>query len=59
MSLRDLGYNELIQVWNNWLMAAQCSNDLDADEYSHSAFLAPALWPKFGIGAVTRRKLKA
>ncbi len=48
-SLREMSHVELIRAWNDWLAAAQSTNAFDAEEYSHSAFLAPYLWKTYGI----------
>lgn len=38
LDLKNLDDEELIAVWNNWLLTAQATNDLDKHRYSHSAF---------------------
>lgn len=38
LDLKNLSWDELIAVWNNWLRVAQSTNDADANEYSHGVF---------------------
>ena len=39
LALRDLTWDELIAWWNEWLLMAQATNDLDARSYSHGVFV--------------------
>jgi hypothetical protein len=39
LDLANLSWDELIAVWNAWLLQAQATNDEDADEYSHGVFV--------------------
>jgi len=39
LDLESLTWDELILVWNAWLLQAQATNDEDADEYSHGVFM--------------------
>ena len=38
LDLKNLTFEELIAVWNQWLIMAQSTNDYDKDRYSHSCF---------------------
>jgi hypothetical protein len=38
LDLRNLSEEELYAWWNEWLHAAQATNDLDAHLYSHGVF---------------------
>lgn len=38
LDLKSLDALELGRVWNAWLLAAQATNDLDADLYEHGVF---------------------
>ena len=39
LDLRNLSWEELIAVWNQWLLQAQATNDLDKHTYSHGVFV--------------------
>ena len=41
LDLKNLSIEELYSYWDFWLLQAQVTNDLDANTYSHSAFLGP------------------
>jgi hypothetical protein len=47
LDLKNLSWDELIQLWNDWLEQAQSTNDSDVDHYSHSAFMSPDEYEKF------------
>ena len=38
LDLRNLSEEELYAWWNEWLLAAQATNDLDQHLYSHGVF---------------------
>jgi hypothetical protein len=38
LDLRNLSHEELIAVWNAWLLQAQATNDVDEHLYSHGVF---------------------
>lgn len=38
LDLKNLTFDELIKVWNYWLIMAQATNEFDKDYYSHSCF---------------------
>ena len=38
LDLKSLSWEELQVVWTEWLRAAQVSNHLDEDTYSHGVF---------------------
>lgn len=38
LDLKSLSEEELIAYWNAWLLAAQATNDLDKNHYSHGVF---------------------
>jgi hypothetical protein len=38
LDLRNLSFDELLVVWQQWLEQAQATNDLDARTYSHGVF---------------------
>ncbi len=38
LDLKLLSPEELDRVWTEWLIQAQVTNDLDANEYSHGVF---------------------
>ena len=38
LDLRELDERELLAHWHAWLVAAQATNDLDRDLYSHGVF---------------------
>jgi hypothetical protein len=38
LDLRNLSFEELLVVWQQWLEQAQATNDLDARTYSHGVF---------------------
>ena len=47
LDLRNLSWEELLAWWDEMLLAAQATNDLDEQEYSHGVFALPrAPWPK-------------
>ena len=39
LDLKNLTWDELVAYWNQWLLQAQATNDLDRDEYSHGVFV--------------------
>lgn len=39
LDLRNLSLEELIALWNAWLLQAQATNEQDADTYSHGVFV--------------------
>jgi hypothetical protein len=39
LDLRNLTTDELIAWWNQWLLLAQATNDLDAPFYEHGVFV--------------------
>jgi len=41
LDLATLSWEELLAWWDAFLLQAQASNDLDADEYSHGVFALP------------------
>lgn len=46
LDLATLSWDELLAWWDEFLLQAQASNDLDADEYSHGVFALPRReWP--------------
>lgn len=46
LDLKNLGWEELVAYWNEWLAMAQASNDADAHLYSHGVFTAE---PGYGV----------
>jgi hypothetical protein len=49
LDLRNLTWEELLAWWDEMLMQAQASNDIDEDVYSHGVFALPRPpWPKHG-----------
>lgn len=51
MDLRNLGWEELVTVWNQWLRQAQSTNEEDRDSYEHGVFMAvPSGSHKVGRG---------
>ncbi|MCH7227993.1 hypothetical protein [Haloferula sp. A504] len=38
LDLQNLSWEELIAVWNQWLLQAQSTNDEDKDSYEHGVF---------------------
>ncbi|MCU0727160.1 MAG: hypothetical protein MUE73_15465 [Planctomycetes bacterium] len=38
LDLRNLTEEELLALWEEWLRAAQVTNDRDEDQYSHGVF---------------------
>ena len=38
LDLKSLSEEELIAHWNAWLLAAQATNDMDKNHYSHGVF---------------------
>lgn len=38
VDLRNLSWEELLVVWNHWLMQAQSTNEEDKDSYEHGVF---------------------
>ena len=38
LALRQLTFEELVAYWNQWLLQAQATNDLDRLSYSHGVF---------------------
>lgn len=47
LDLKNLTWEELLAVWNDWLTQAQNSNELDRDHYSHSAFMGPSEYDRY------------
>lgn len=41
LDLRNLSWEELLAWWDEMLLQAQASNDLDEHEYSHGVFALP------------------
>ena len=38
LDLRNMSRDELFAWWNEWLVQAQATNDMDQDTYSHGVF---------------------
>ena len=38
LDLKNLSWEELIEVWNQWLSQASVTDEQDADQYSHGVF---------------------
>lgn len=38
LDLQNLSWEELISVWNQWLVQAQSTNEEDKDSYEHGVF---------------------
>jgi hypothetical protein len=38
LDLRNLTFEELLAQWDEWLLAAQVTNEEDEDRYSHGVF---------------------
>ncbi len=38
LDLRNLSWDELLKVWNQWLRQASMTDEQDADLYSHGVF---------------------
>jgi hypothetical protein len=56
LDLRNLTWEELIAVWNRWLVQAQATNHLDKHTYSHGVFVhEPEMAPREG-GEAARPK---
>lgn len=41
LTLAQLSPEELMALWNAWLVQVQSTNDSDAGDYSHGVFLSP------------------
>lgn len=54
LDLSNLSWEELLQVWNDWLAQAQETNDLDRDHYSHSAFMSTEEYQRYLITSIKR-----
>ncbi len=39
LDLANLTWEEFLAYWDLWLLQAQATNDLDADEYTHGVFM--------------------
>jgi hypothetical protein len=39
LDLRNLGWDELLAVWNAWLLQASATDEMDRDQYSHGVFV--------------------
>ena len=46
LDLANLSEEELLAWWNAWLLAAQATNDLDRQLYSHGVFEREPPWPE-------------
>ncbi len=50
LDLRNLSFEELLVVWQQWLEQAQATNDLDARTYSHGVFeIEPEIERETGV----------
>jgi len=38
LDLKNLSWEELLKVWENWLRQASATDEQDADQYSHGVF---------------------
>lgn len=47
LDLKNLSWEELLVVWNDWLDQAQSTNELDKDHYSNSAFMSPDEYERY------------
>jgi len=46
LDLQNLSDEELEAVWNEWLIAAQATNEEDKHLYSHGVFIREPPWSK-------------
>jgi hypothetical protein len=53
LDLRNLDREELIAVWNAWLLQAQATNDVDEHLYSHGVFREVPLAARTEVARVT------
>ena len=46
LDLRNMSSDELFAYWDQWLLEAQATNDMDRNTYSHGVFVQmPAMEP--------------
>jgi hypothetical protein len=57
LDLASLSWEELREVWAQWLLAAQVSNHLDEDSYSHGVFQLVKEPRKHAAGDPSKRKI--
>ena len=49
LDLKNLSWEELMEVWQAWLEQAQVTNDLDEHLYSHGVFEVEPGWEQGGV----------
>ena len=56
LDLRNLSWDELLEVWQAWLEQAQATNDLDEHLYSHGVLeVDPTVAPRDATGRAPRK----